>query len=177
MVISKVSTLGCSIAEWHNRAMDVEQSPQPIHKGSLQAKQRLEWRDLLWFAANSGVAYFELLRARKRLNHVTPKQIITQNEAIAKALGSKANGSIKLPERIGRLLPRIARIVPFRADCLVQAMAGQAWLSRAGHPSDIAIGVDKPVGKAYDFHAWLNYDGNTVLGGRSHEYTRLTKES
>jgi hypothetical protein len=54
------------------------------------------------------------------------------------------------------------------ASCLVQALAAEFILSRTGHASRLHIGVapDKPrTGRSLDAHAWLECDGQVLLGG------------
>jgi hypothetical protein len=38
-------------------------------------------------------------------------------------------------------IPRMARLVPWRSDCLVQATAAQCWLRQKGVPTHLHIGV------------------------------------
>ena len=51
-----------------------------------------------------------------------------------------------------------------RATCLVQALAAQFLLSREGHASRLRIGV-APSPTRLDAHAWLESDGEILLGG------------
>jgi hypothetical protein len=63
------------------------------------------------------------------------------------------------------------RNVP-RATCLVRAMAGQAFLSRYGHETDLRIGVVKDQSeKRVKAHAWLESQGLVLLGGTVGPYT------
>jgi hypothetical protein len=63
------------------------------------------------------------------------------------------------------------RNVP-RATCLVRAIAGQAFLARYGHQTDLRIGVVKdPSEKRVKAHAWLESQGLVLLGGAVGHYT------
>ena len=63
------------------------------------------------------------------------------------------------------------RNVP-RATCLVRAMAGQAFLARYGHETDLRIGVLKDQSeKGVKAHAWLESQGLVLLGGAVGPYT------
>ena len=57
------------------------------------------------------------------------------------------------------------RNVP-RTTCLVRAIAGQAFLARYGHQTDLRIGVLKDQSeKRVKAHAWLESQGLVLLGG------------
>ena len=63
------------------------------------------------------------------------------------------------------------RVVP-RATCLVRAIAGQAFLARYGHETDLRIGVLKDQSeKRVKAHAWLESHGRVLLGGAVGSYT------
>jgi hypothetical protein len=51
--------------------------------------------------------------------------------------------------------------------CLVQALAARWMLGRAGFDTRLRIGVVKSPKQELLAHAWLDYDGDTVIGGRS----------
>ena len=50
------------------------------------------------------------------------------------------------------------------ATCLTQALAAKYQLERTGHSAEIHIGVAKEDSR-FLAHAWLECDGETVLGG------------
>jgi len=63
------------------------------------------------------------------------------------------------------------RNVP-RATCLVRAIAGQAFLARYGHQTDLRIGVLKDQSeKRVKAHAWLESQGLVLFGGAVGPYT------
>lgn len=55
-----------------------------------------------------------------------------------------------------------SRRIPM-ATCLTQALALQFLLARAGHPSEIHIGVRKGDEKGFESHAWVECEGHTLL--------------
>jgi len=67
------------------------------------------------------------------------------------------------PARVGLAVRRASRVVP-RASCLVQSLAAGWLLRKAGHTPQLQIGVR---GGTQDFaaHAWLECDGQVVVGG------------
>jgi hypothetical protein len=59
-----------------------------------------------------------------------------------------------------------------RTTCLVQAIAGQAFLARYGHQTDLRIGVLKDQSeKRVKAHAWLESQGLVLLGGTVGPYS------
>lgn len=57
-----------------------------------------------------------------------------------------------------------ARHIPF-ATCLPQALAAQWLLARAGYRSELKLGIAPGAGRPVDAHAWLELDGEVVIGG------------
>jgi hypothetical protein len=58
---------------------------------------------------------------------------------------------------------RASRFVP-GATCLTQALVGRVLLARAGHLSEVRIGVRKDSVRGFEAHAWLEHRGEVVLG-------------
>jgi len=67
-----------------------------------------------------------------------------------------------------------SRYVP-RASCLTQALATQALLGSSGIPASVRIGVAKSTAGNFEAHAWLESDGEILMGGAdaNQRYTRL----
>jgi len=62
--------------------------------------------------------------------------------------------------------------VPWRSDCLIQALAARRWLARAAAPSDVCIGVRKDE-QGFQAHAWLKVGERIVTGGDISSYAEL----
>ncbi|RPH84303.1 MAG: lasso peptide biosynthesis B2 protein [Desulfobacteraceae bacterium] len=78
--------------------------------------------------------------------------------------------SVALNQLLGAM-DTAGRNVP-RATCLVRAMAGQAFLARYGHETDLRIGVLKDQSeKRVKAHAWLESRGLVLLGETVKPYT------
>ena len=71
-----------------------------------------------------------------------------------------------LVDRVSFAIPRVGQRVPWRADCLVQALAAQQWLGRRGIPTTLVIGVRKPGPADFEAHAWLMAADRIVTGGQ-----------
>lgn len=66
--------------------------------------------------------------------------------------------------RLAWAIRAAARYVP-AATCLTQALALQWLLMRSGHVSRIHIGVKKAAGARLEAHAWVECNGQVVIGG------------
>lgn len=126
------------------------------------------------------LAILELAWARIRFAKVTPARILAQNARIVKiAGGATQTGLLDRSFHIARasfLIPRVAAFLPWRADCLVQAIAGQHWLARKAIASEIEIGV-RHAQNEFCAHAWLVVNGVVVLGGDTECFSALLSGS
>jgi len=127
-------------------------------------------------------AMLELARARLRLRSLSPRDILALNDHgqayIGQGDGIRSNiKSSASAARIARVIPAVAQRVPWRADCLVQALAGQRWLNARGTHAHIMIGVDRPGADAFEAHAWLEVDGQVLLGGNISRYATVLRST
>ena len=74
--------------------------------------------------------------------------------------------------RIGFLIGRSAAVLPFRCDCLPQAIAGKLMLRRRGIPSVLSIGVALDD-RGFRAHAWLRCGSVIVTGAEGVEAFRV----
>jgi hypothetical protein len=89
---------------------------------------------------------------------------------IKRAPVKRAAASIPLNRLLGAM-ETAGRNVP-RSTCLVRAIAGQVFLARHGHQTDLRIGVLKDQSeKRVKAHAWLESQGLVLLGGAVGSYT------
>lgn len=77
-----------------------------------------------------------------------------------------------LLDRVAYAVPIMGLRVPWRADCVVQALAARRWLARGGIGSTICIGVRKDAA-GFQAHAWLKVGERIVTGGDVSTYTEL----
>ena len=61
-----------------------------------------------------------------------------------------------------------ARRFPSIGTCLTKALATQVLLARAGYRSSLRIGVTRNGEGRFIAHAWLEKDGEIVMGGAGH---------
>lgn len=105
----------------------------------------------------------ELLVARVCLRKWdTPRLLALRTE------GASARSS-PLVDRVAFVIPRVAARLPWRADCLVQALAARRWLGAHGIATSLVLGVRKD-GEALAAHAWLKVGERTVTGGDVSDY-------
>ena len=67
-------------------------------------------------------------------------------------------------ELIGWAITAAAARVPWRSDCLLQAMAASMWLDRTQLGYSLNIGVRKNAADELEAHAWLTSGDMTVTG-------------
>lgn len=135
------------------------------------------WKDIPWLAAYSGRGLWELVRARLIFARLKAKAIPLRNRT-AKAKAT-ANHLIK-PSAVARItyvLPRISDRLPWRSDCVIQAVAAQNWLLSLGGASEIQIGVENPKDGDFGAHAWLLYNDQLVTGGDIDRYDLILSDS
>jgi len=71
------------------------------------------------------------------------------------------------PQHLAWTVVVASRFVP-GATCLTQALAADLLLRRYGYQGEIRLGVAWKPNKQLTAHAWLEYDGAILLGGRRH---------
>src|ERR1700687_1654448 len=65
--------------------------------------------------------------------------------------------------RMSWAIQAAARRIP-GASCLTQALALHRLLARAGHSADLRIGVAKDASSGFASHAWLEHEGEILIG-------------
>lgn len=123
-------------------------------------------------------ALVALAHARMRLPGTRPDDVLRCNEAVARQTASR-NGTMTrstIAERcaeVAFIIPRLAVRLPWRADCLVQALAGQRMLLKRGIAGEIAVGTAKHPDGTFEAHAWLTYGSEVILGGDISRFSPL----
>jgi len=119
-----------------------------------------QWADLFRAALALG-------KARLQLPHIKAADLQQRNSAqdqIKHAAGPAPHVADWIA-RVTWAIPRAAKFVPWRSDCLVQAQAGHNWLSRQNIYSTLELGARKLPNGKMDAHAWLMCEGEIVTGG------------
>jgi hypothetical protein len=106
-------------------------------------------------------AIWQLALARVRLARV-PVSAILENLGSGTASLQATTGGVQAG--IGRAIASAAARVPWRSDCLLQAMAASAMLRKRNLPSHVCIGVRRGANGALEAHAWLVTNGGIVTG-------------
>ena len=117
-----------------------------------------------------------LAQARIELIRLTTAQIDERNRLSARqgrVMQSAASLDIELVGRAVWIVPRVAGRMPFRSDCLVQAMAAQDFLLHFGLSSRIVIGVEGGGEKSFSSHAWLECADIVVVGGEIGQFNPI----
>jgi hypothetical protein len=120
-----------------------------------------EWGDL-------AVAIAELAVARIRLAAYDRSALIAAVPAASRASESGARA-----KRVRLAIARVSHRLPWRTDCLVQALAAQHWLRRHGFESSLRIGVPRKSCEPFEAHAWLMHGDEVVTGGNVEDHVAL----
>jgi hypothetical protein len=118
----------------------------------------------------AGEALIALAHARLILHRTRPKDILHRNASTELRAGriqpSCDERSIRMAcDEVAFIIPRLAKRLPWRTDCLVQALAGQSMLTRRGLASEVLVGTAKHSDGTFEAHAWLSCRDATILGG------------
>src|SRR5215211_1445481 len=119
-------------------------------------------------------ATMELALARHRLATMTPAELL----AVAydhgdRKLGAGASSARVYARRVGVAIGRMSSRVPWRASCLVQALAARRWLARHDIESSLFVGVRKETPEMLEAHAWLIAGDDVITGGEVSGYREL----
>ena len=119
--------------------------------------------------ASAARAGWELARSRLHLHRTQPGDVFGLNARSARAGAAAADMPPEEADRhyrhVAGFISAMAVRVPWRADCLVQAMAAQRWLISKGLPSEIVVGAAKHPNGRFEAHAWLLRGETVLLGG------------
>jgi hypothetical protein len=106
-------------------------------------------------------AIWQLAVARVRLARA-PVGAILEDLGSGAASWQATTGDVEAA--IARAITSAAARVPWRSDCLLQAMAASAMLRKRNLPSHVCIGVRRGPAGALEAHAWLVTNGGIVTG-------------
>lgn len=152
--------------------MNLAQSPHIPAEG-----QKPAIRDVPWLIAYALRGLAELVRARIIFAGLEAKSVPARNRSAREQAHPKTSLTQKALARISYVLPRLSDRLPWRSDCMIQAIAAQNWLSAYGAASEIQIGVENPRGGKFGAHAWLMHDGVVVTGGDITRYQTILADS
>lgn len=124
----------------------------------------------------ASLAGFHLAMARLRLSAFRTSDVQLRNRiAEDHVLGNGFAGPARheLVAQIAWTVPRVARFLPFRADCLVQAMAAQDWLRENGVSARLTVGIRQGDDYPLESHAWLSIGGEVIVGGEIADFAEV----
>lgn len=116
---------------------------------------------------NLARALVELAIARVRIGFWKDGSTKTLSQLKSRAEPSQdvVGSQLALAERIAFVVPRVAARVPWKSDCLVQALAAQRWLRTSRIKSTLSIGVRQQRERGFEAHAWLAVGNLMITGG------------
>lgn len=123
-------------------------------------------RNFPWRAAARALAELAWARLRHlRLPVASIHQLNRRSATGGRAPEAALAGDSSVIDTVAHVIPRVAYRLPWRSDCLPQAMAAQHWLDCRGIATSIVIGVDSQGNGEFASHAWLQYGDRIVTGG------------
>jgi hypothetical protein len=145
---------------------------QSCHVPPPGSRPRLS--DTGWLTAFGLRGLARLIRARLAFARFDVRDIVDRNARAGDVAGGSATATDPaLVARIAYVIPRISARLPWRSDCVIQAMAAQDWLADHGLASEIRIGVEGTTTGKFGAHAWLVHRGEIVTGGDIERYDVL----
>ncbi|MEO7248406.1 MAG: lasso peptide biosynthesis B2 protein [Novosphingobium sp.] len=136
-----------------------------IHKAARLSP--VQWLDLLRAA-------IELAYANRRLGAVRVSELALSLSGPDAQGAPLSLAQHALVSRVAFAVPRMGSRVPWRSDCLVQAMAAQRWLASVGLASELFIGARHDGAESIAAHAWLKVGAIVVTGGDISPYLQFT---
>lgn len=95
----------------------------------------------------------------------TARNVIVRSQGRQRATSSSGAREQPAAERIIWAVEAAGRAIPGGGNCLVQALAAEALMLRAGYPCDLRIGVARDDASEMAAHAWLVApDGKVLIG-------------
>ena len=131
------------------------------------------WRRGPRFWADLVISVWESALANRALRHTPPGELpLLRGAQPVPDRTALTVEQAALIERVAYAVPIMATRVPWRSDCLVQALTARRWLARATILSDVCIGVRKDE-QDFEAHAWLKVGERIVTGGDISSYAEL----
>ena len=103
----------------------------------------------------------EVVGALRRARVLVAREPHAIEAMTAHVQGCSSDG--EYARRVGRAVSRSARFVP-RSTCLIAAVAGYEVLARRGIRGTLCLGHDALPGANFVAHAWLELNGQAVVG-------------
>ncbi|MBU7580941.1 MAG: lasso peptide biosynthesis B2 protein [Porphyrobacter sp.] len=133
----------------------------------------LRLKDAGWAVPLTLKAFVRLIAARLAFSRLEARELPQRNAAAARADKGPEHADELLADRIGFVIARLAKRLPWRSDCMIQAIAAQEWLAELGMASELRIGVERPEDGPFGAHAWLVRGERIITGGDISRYAAL----
>ena len=115
-------------------------------------------------------AILELLWARLEHSSITPARLIDYNTAASSGTMGEPPAEVL---RVASAIVWTQGKVPWRSDCMLQALAARRWLMRLGFRPRIHLGIPAEKQERFFAHAWLSHEGFIVTGGDVSSYVEM----
>ena len=119
-------------------------------------------------------AGIELVLARLRLDTPATRDKIAASSRSKPAVRLDSHQTAVV-SRVAYIIPRVGARLPWRADCLIQALAAERWLGRQGIATTLHLGIRKDQATPFEAHAWLTAGDQVVTGGDTANYQPVSR--
>lgn len=118
-------------------------------------------------------AFRALLVAKARLVFGSFERLrLRLEQATGEISGSPAEAA-----RVAWAVEVVSRRLPMTDNCLVRAVATLSILRRRGLPGELRLGVARETGREFEAHAWVECEGEILVGGEEAARFTLLQES
>jgi hypothetical protein len=124
---------------------------------TLRSRSAFEWL----LAARAVVVMTILVVAVRGLPYRIWRRLLVADERV---LGG--GRLVVSPPQIVRAVESASRFVPGGANCLTRALTTRMLMTRYGLDSSLRLGVTKASRGILEAHAWIEYNGAVLIGGR-----------
>lgn len=129
----------------------------------------------LWHQRLMLAALWQLIFAVLRVRHLPfPRLMARARRPVQHLALQNTEADLAETRRVGQIIRRVAKKLPFAVVCLPQALAAQEILRRRGIITSLHLGVRQDQDGTLPAHAWLSCHGIPLLGQEEiHTFTLL----
>lgn len=131
---------------------------------TLRSRSAFEWQ----LAARAVVLMTMVVVAVRGLPYRIWRRFLAADERV---LGG--GRVVVSPSQIVRAVESASRFVPGGANCLTRAVTTRMLMTRYGLDSTLRLGVAKASRGILEAHAWIEYRGAVLIGGRGSDRFEL----
>lgn len=133
-------------------------------------------RKIIWFLKRSDKLYLSwlilLLAMARAMVLCIPFKHLVRSFSKKSLVSFHFSNSESIAKQM-RILEKAALSTPWESKCLVQAICAKWLLNHHKIKSSLHLGVRRGNNREMLAHAWLNYNGKTILGATENKFTEV----